>query len=166
MKSAFYTVGLAALLTWTVPCLAGIADSPLPVLVAGQTTQFLYSVPGVISSGGLGTYFSCTSVDTAPIQVCVEIFGFAGGAAISNDCSLTSLSVPPGGTEIFGTISPAGISIQSNLAPGAVSRGSARILATSKKLVCTAFIADVSSAPPTSMAELAIIAKLKQKAEN
>ena len=29
---------------------AGIADSPLPVLVAGQTTLFLYSVPGVEAS--------------------------------------------------------------------------------------------------------------------
>jgi hypothetical protein len=145
---------------------AGIADSPLPVLVAGQTTLHLYSVPGVINSAGLGTYFSCTSTDTTAVQVCVEVFGFAGGAPISNDCSMTSLSVPPGGTETFGTSAPVGISIQSNLGAGAISRGSARILATSKKLVCTAFLADVGNAPPTSMTYLTVIAKLKQKAAN
>ena len=37
---------------------AGIADSPLPILSAGQTTFHLYSIPGVIAGGGLGTYFS------------------------------------------------------------------------------------------------------------
>jgi hypothetical protein len=47
-----------------------------------------------------------------------------------------------------------------------MSKGSARILATSKKLACTAFIADAGNSPPASMAHLTIIAKLKQKAAN
>src|SRR5437899_12887509 len=81
---------------------AGIADSPLPVLSAGATTVHLYSVPGVISSGGLRTYFSCTSTDTATMQVGVELFGAAGGAAI-NDAVATSLSVATGATVRFGT---------------------------------------------------------------
>src|SRR5438128_3822081 len=82
---------------------AGIADSPLPVLTAGATTFHLYSVPGVISGGGgeLKTYFACTSTDTATMQVGVEIFGTAGGAPI-NDATMTSLSVLPGATVIFG----------------------------------------------------------------
>jgi len=153
-------LGLAA-----APAFAGIVDSPLPELVAGETTYHLYSVPSVISSGGLGTYFGCTSLDTATMQVCVEVFGGAGGAPISNDCSSTSLSVAAGATVIFGTISPAGISISSSLGAG-ISRGSARILATSKKLTCTAFLADVFNAPPASMTYLTIIAKTKQKAAN
>src|SRR3989442_10235721 len=57
------TLSLAA-----TTALAGIADSPLPVLSAGATTFHLYSVPGVISSGGLRTYFSCTSTHTATMQ--------------------------------------------------------------------------------------------------
>src|SRR5205814_9615357 len=87
--------------------LAGIADSPLPVLTAGATTLHLYSVPGVISGGGLRTYFSCTSTDTATMQVGVELFGFAGGGSI-NDAVATSLSVIAGGTVIFGTGAAAG----------------------------------------------------------
>jgi len=46
------------------------------------------------------------------------------------------------------------------------SKGSARILATSRKLACTAFLAEPFNAPPTSMAHLTIIAKTKQKAAN
>ncbi len=144
--------------------LAGIADSPLPVLIAGKTTLHLYSVPSVVSSLGLGTYFGCTSTDTAAMQVGVELFFPAGGAP-ANDAVATSLSVAPGATVIFGTGAAAGISISSNLG-GSFSKGSARILATSKKLVCTAFVADTGNAPPTSSWQLTIIKKTMQKAAN
>src|SRR5712692_3287226 len=83
------------------PARAGIADSPLPVLSAGATTFHLYSVPGVIRSGSLGTYFSCTSTDTTTMQVGVELFAAPGGAP-GNDAVATSLSVAPGATVIFG----------------------------------------------------------------
>ena len=73
MNWTLCAVGFAALCaTWTAPAAAGIANSPLPVLSAGATTFHLYSMPGVISSGGLRTrlrtYFSCTSTDTATMQ--------------------------------------------------------------------------------------------------
>jgi len=41
-----------------------------------------------------------------------------------------------------------------------MAKGSARILATSKELACKAFLADTGNAPPTSMAQLTIIAKI------
>ena len=143
---------------------AGIADSPLPVLTAGATTFHLYSVPGVIAALGLGAYFSCTSTDTATMQVGVEVFPAPGGAP-DNDAAATSLSVAAGATVMFGTGAAAGLSIDSNLGGGGVSKGSARILATSKKLACTAFIADAGNAPPTSMVYLTIIKKTKQKGD-
>jgi len=152
-------------LTLTRTVSAGIADSPLPVLSAGATTLHLYSVPGVISYVGLATYFACTSTDTAAMQVGVEVFDDPGGAPI-NDAAATSLSVGPGATVTFGTSAAAGISVSSNLGTGnLIRKGSARILATSKNLACTAFVADVSNAP-TSGWQLTIIAKLKQKAAN
>src|SRR2546428_3099836 len=130
MKRTLGAVGLAALCaTWTAPAVAGIADSPLPVLSAGATTFHLYSVPGVIAGGGLETYFSCTSTDTATMQVGVELFGEAGGAPF-NDAAATSLSVIAGATVRFGTGASAGLSIDSNLG-GLFSKGSARVLATS-----------------------------------
>src|SRR2546425_264056 len=165
MKPTLCALGLAALCaTWTAPAAAGIADSPLPQLLPGATTFHLYSVPAVIRSAGLGTFFACTSTDTATMQVGVEAFGTGGGAP-ANDAVATSLSVAPGAMVIFGTGPAAGISIDSSIGFGA-SRGSARILATSKKLACAVFMADTGNAPPTSMAQLTIIAKLKQKAEN
>lgn len=42
------TVGLCLTAT---PAIAGIADGPLPVLVAGKTTFHIYSVPGVMRAG-------------------------------------------------------------------------------------------------------------------
>jgi hypothetical protein len=157
---------LVAVLTLAAaPAFAGIADSPLPVLQAGATTFHLYSVPGVIDSAGLGTFFSCTSTDSATMQVGVEIFYSPGGAA-GNDPVATSLSVGPGATVIFGTSAAVGISIYSNLGVGGLSQGSARILATSKKLICTAYIADLGNAPPATAWQLTIVAKLKQKAAN
>lgn len=147
------------------PILAGIADSPLPELLPGAKTLHLYSVPGVISQTGLGTFFSWTSTAASAVQVGVEVFGAAGGAAI-NDPIASSLSVGPGATVTFGTQSAFGISIDSHLGPGPVSKGSARILATSKSLICTAFMADGANVPPASGWPLTIIAKTKQKAAN
>src|SRR5438876_2161920 len=93
-------LGFCALVAKSV--LAGIADSPLPVLTAGATTVHLYSVPGIINNGVLATFFACTSTDTATMQVGVELFFSAGGAP-ANDAAATSLSVAPGATVIFGT---------------------------------------------------------------
>src|SRR5438093_3558355 len=120
MKRTRLLMGLAALvlpIAAGTRARAGIADSPLPVLSAGKTTLYLYSVPGVIAIGDLGTYFSCTSTDTAPMQVGVELF-FGPGGAPANDAAATSLSVGPGATVIFGTGAAVEISIDSNLGGG------------------------------------------------
>jgi hypothetical protein len=163
MKATLFTVALAALLTRSVPSVAGIVDSPLPELVPGEPTYHVYSVPSVVASTGLGTFFGCTSTDAATMQVGVELFGGPGGAPF-NDAVATSLSVAPGATVIFGTGAAVGISISSNVG-GFFSKGSARILATSRKVVCTAWVADTGNAPPTSSWQLNIVAKTKQKGD-
>lgn len=157
-------------LAWAlaIALLAGSAgaqiNSPPPPLM-GQPSYHLYSVPGVISSFGLGTYFSCTNVTSANIRVGVETFAGPGGPG-TNDPSATSLDLGAGATVIFGTTSAAGISISGSLGAGILSKGSARILATeSKGIICTAFIADNGNAPPTSMADLKVVKKTKQKGD-
>jgi hypothetical protein len=152
-----------ALCLIAAPALAGIADSPLPVLVAGKKTLHLYSVPGVIANSLLETYFSCTSTSSTTMQVGVELFGPPGGGPY-NDAAATSLSVEPGATVAFGTQGAAGIGINSIL-NGHFSKGSARIVATSRKLACTAFVADPANAPPTSAWQLTIIKKTTQKGD-
>jgi hypothetical protein len=160
-------VGIALSCLFSSPAFAGIVDTPLPTLVPGETTLHVYSVSGVGGGGGgiFGTYFSCTSTDTATIQVGVEVFGNLGGGP-ANDVVATSLSVAPGQTVLFAAGGGAAgiINVQSNLGDGGVVLGSARILSTSKKLVCTAFLADRLNVPP-SMVYLTIVAKTKQKGQ-
>jgi hypothetical protein len=159
---------LCAIVLWALgagPAGAGIVDTPLPVLLPGKPTLHLYSVPGVVNSGGIGTFFACTSTASATMQVGVEVFPPPGGGPI-NDAMATSLSVEPGASVRFGTSSAVGIVIGSNLGTGPISNGSARILATSKSLICTAFVADTTTAPVASGWQLTIVAKTKQKAAN
>ncbi len=149
---------------------AGIADSPLPVIQTGATTQLLYSVPGVIEdNNNLSTFFVCTSTDTVAQEVAVECFGTSGGAPY-NDATTEKVSVVPGATVRFGTHAPAngvlgggGVDVVTHCS---LATASARILSTSKKLVCTVFVADRVNDPPSTSWQLTIIAKLKQKAAN
>lgn len=138
-------------------------NSPPPTLM-GQPSYHLYTVPGVTTSG-METFFACTNVTSANIRVGVEIFGFAGGAAF-NDASASSVDIAAGGAALFGTSPTVWVSISSDLAPGPISKASARILATANKgIICTAYLADPGNYPPTSMADLAVVAKTKQRGD-
>jgi hypothetical protein len=168
MKRTLCAAGLVALGIAVTPAAAGIADSPVPLLM-GQKAQVLYSVPGVINAGSLGTYFSCTSAAKTPSIVAVEVFQDSGGAPL-NDASATSLSVPPGATVMLATEDAVGFVEDSflldPLSPPAIAKGSARILSTSTSLICDAFVSDAVHTPPVSMRYLTIVAKTKQKAAN
>jgi hypothetical protein len=121
-------------------------------------------VTGVINDF-LGTFFSCTNVDSAAVPIGVEVFGPAGGAA-ANNAATSAINVAPGATVMFGTQTAAGVTVDAVLNPRNVTKGSGRIVATSKKIVCTTFVADTNANPPTSAYELTIIAKTKQQAAN
>jgi len=84
---------------------------------------------------------------------------YATGGLPANNALGDSIDVGPGVTVMFGTSQAVALAINSELNAGPIARGSARILATSKKLVCTAFLAGTNTAPPTSMVELTIVGK-------
>jgi hypothetical protein len=138
--------------------------SPPPPLM-GQPSFHLYSVPGVISDvGAIGTFFACSNTTDSSIRVGVEVFGPPGGSA-SNDPSGSSLELGPGVSVIFVTQPAAGFNVNSILGSSG-SKGLARILATkSKGIICSAFLADRLNSPPTSMADLTIVKKTKQKGD-
>lgn len=173
--STFIRASVAALALTTLTATAvqalGIADSPLPALLAGKTAVHLYSVPEVIQGGNISTFFRCTSTDTAPQQVGVEVFSRFGGPPC-NDAAAESVSVLPGATVRFGTPQPVndvlgGLAVSSTIGcGGAANGGAARILSTSKKLVCSAFAGDRINTPPATSWQLTLIAKTKQKAAN
>jgi hypothetical protein len=155
------------LLAAAFACIATAAqaqiNSPPPTL-QGQPSFHLWSVPGVISSGGLATFFSCTNTTGAPIRVGIEVFGPGGGGA-ANDPSATSFNVAAGGTVLFGTDVAAGLSVNGPLG-AALPEGSARVLATAKSgIICSAFLADKGNAPPTSMTSLTVVKTTKQKGD-
>ena len=136
-----------------VACFALLASSPAtarasvldpPPLLQGEKALALFSVSGVVTAGGLGTYFSCTSTSTVPIRVSVEVFNETPGSTI-NDPSAVSVSVAPGNTVMFATQNESASFCSAQLltpSPVFLPLGSARILSTSKSLVCTAFLAD------------------------
>jgi hypothetical protein len=93
------------------------------------------------------------------MQVGIEIFTSAGNPI--GDVVGHSLTVGPGATVLSGTRATGIPGVDSDLGVG-ISKGSARILATSKKLACTAFLAVTLSTPPSSMVSLTIIKKTKQ----
>lgn len=129
----------------------------------GQQSFHIWSVPGVIDTGGIATFFACTNTTDAAIRVGVEVFGPAGGAAI-NDPSATSLNVAPSATVLFGTGGAVGLSVSGTLGAGIISKGSGRVLATvSKGIICSAFLADPNNDPVTSMSALTIVKKTRQK---
>jgi hypothetical protein len=152
---------VAALAFVAVPALAGIVDTPVP-----KGTKLLYAVPGVMNTvSGFGTFFECTNVDKGTATIGVEAFGAAGGAPL-NDFGATSLSVAPGATVMIGTRdgTPGGFVLDQNLAlVTTVTKGSARILATSTKFLCTAFVVDAISFSISW--PLNIAAKTKQKGD-
>jgi hypothetical protein len=150
---------IAALFLMLSPAasLAGIADSPIPAPFA----YHLFSVTGVINDAGTNysTYFLCTSTSTSPQTVGVELFAAAGGGPVNN-AATTALVVGPGATVGFGTAGEAFVDV--SLAAGVFPKGSARILSTSKSLICTAFLKDFSNG---SVGYLAVVKKTKQKGD-
>ena len=142
------------------PAHAGVVDSPLPA----PFTQHVFTAPGVRTDQLLAPFFSCSNLDAVPVTVGVELFGWAGGGPY-NDAAATSLSIAPGATWTFRTSFGVWFSASSDLGGAGMGSGSARILATSKKIACTAFIADNTSVPPASAWQLTIIKQKKQKGD-
>jgi len=151
---------------------AGVVDSPLPVLQPGASTQHVFTVPGVIKNNNLETVFICTSLDTVgTASIGVEVFAAAGGPPL-NDVSTPNLdgaeSVGPGETATIATGSTVALhedEIIDVLVPASVKNGSARIVSTSKKITCSAFVVDELNDPPNVLGALSVISKKKQKGD-
>jgi hypothetical protein len=124
----------------------------------------LFTVPGVVNAGALGTFFACTNDDTVAQSVGIDIFGQGGSQLVVATSNAVSLS--PQATILFGTQTALGLTIDGPaFNPGIITKGSARILSTTKKIACTAFVADTNGTPPVSMTNLTIAYKGKQKGD-
>ena len=127
--------------------------------------SWTYSVPGVINNGTIATFIACTNGNTTSVTVGVEIYQADG--TLLNTASTTAISVGPNATVLFGTTAsnPATLAIDANLAPGAVTKGSAHIVTSGTKIFCSAFLADPTGNPPVAMTTLSIIKKASQRGQ-
>jgi hypothetical protein len=162
MRTALHVLAALAAIFCGKTAAHGQINSPPPALM-GEPSFHAYSVP-LVQTGGDRVFILCTNTTDAAIRVGVEGFPRLGGGPI-NDASASSVSIAPGGTALFGT--PAvGFSVDSTVTFGGIPVGSARVLATdSKGIICTAFVADVGNDPPTSMVQLNVFRKTKQKGD-
>ncbi|MFQ5667539.1 MAG: hypothetical protein ACE5I7_14100 [Candidatus Binatia bacterium] len=176
-RSAFVDLGLPVLLAvlfyfYGGPLSAGVADSPLPTLQTGARTREVFIVPGVVKDNQIETEFSCTSLEKAKtITIAVEVFPATGGSPL-NIAGLPALEgalpVPPGATVTIATGTTVGIHedlLIAGLGPASVRNGSARIVSTSKKIACSAYLVDCLNTPPNSMTALTVIGKTRQKGD-
>jgi hypothetical protein len=164
----FVTCGalLAALVLTPIagPARAGLLD-PIPV-VNGHKLKTIYTVTGVTAgTGGLETVFFCTSVDKKEVLVAIQIFDYDN--ALLNDVTTADNGVDtiePGESSSMETNSVAAIDEDVTITPtDDANHGSARILASSSKIICSAHLISATGTPPTSMTTLPVFKKTKQK---
>lgn len=152
------------------PAVAGIIDTPLPILPNTVTqSQLAYIVTGVVdNNASIATAVFCTNLDTVDGEIAVQVFNW-------NDAPLNDVTVNTNGSYPFlsgNTVTIVTSSVASlnedetlTLAGGYADTGAARILSTVKKLVCTAQVIDRINTPPTSAVQLPVFRKGKQKGD-
>ena len=158
-----HTVAFVAVLTLAaVPAVAGIIDTPVP-----QGFKLVYSVPAI--SGTMvppngRPVFTCTNTHKSEITVGVEVFTSLGGPPAGNP-EAARLTVPVGATVSWGMGAPFSFAINKELGVAfGNGKGSARIVATSSNVMCTAYLVDYDDGMP--VLNLTIVGKTKQKAAN
>jgi hypothetical protein len=141
MKRKLYA--LLATLTLT----AGVTAMLLTTIGSGtaEATGVTYSVPGVIGTSTLATYFFCTSTALAPQNVTFAVQNNTGTTTESD-----TIQIDPHTTSLFYTLD-AGFG------------GFAQISSTSSSLICAAMVVDSQHNPPNSMTELPVIKGVRQK---
>ena len=141
---AIVVIAWALAFAWVSSSLGGVADSPLPSL-GGPTTQFLFTVPGVMKVGNLDTEFTCTSLSRASFKFAVQLFASTGGDPV-NDVTTGNgaATLAPGATQTIATGSTAGVheDVIMTFTGTPLRNGSARIVSESRAIACTAYVVD------------------------
>jgi hypothetical protein len=148
------------------PAAAGISDDPPPTL-NGEETKHIYSVTAVTSlTNDLETVISCTSVEkTRPVRVGVQVWS-SSGATLLNDVDATDLLLSPGDTQVWVTNDNAARFAEDEdlVISTMVNHGSARVIATSSKIVCAAFLVNRLGTSDV-LTSLPVFKKVSQKGD-
>jgi len=161
----------------------GPLNTPLSPFTDGSLGKYLWTVPGVIKKQGFVTDFTCTNLDApgTAADIGVEIFDETGtrlndvSAVPPSGCNGAMLGVPAGHTVTISNGATVQFHEDCIIAVAGGTSGSARILSTSSKIVCSALIADsknvvlTTGGSPTgvspSVAALKLIRKTKQQGD-
>ena len=149
----------------SLPTSAGIGDKDLPLL-NGQKTKLLYTVSGVTDTGVLATVFHCTSTERdggKTIELGIEVFDLFGNRANDVTAGEGVTFMSPGHTRTLSTQATVAFGNETDINTGTVAQGSARIIATSKNVLCSAMLVDAVNNAPTSMVMLPVFRATKQK---
>lgn len=139
-------IALTSVMAGASLSLAGVADSPLPVLTSGRSAALsLFIVPAVMKVQNLDTQFTCTSLTTTSFKFAVQVFA-ADGTGPLNDVTAGNgtATLASGATQTISTGSTAGLHEDVVISGVGTSlrNGSARIVSESKAIACTAYVVD------------------------
>ena len=160
LLTRLWLFGIFAVVASAAPAGAHVGNSALPKFADNKPSVLVSRFSGVVERTGLATVFLCTSLDTVPVHIGVEVFDAGGVLLNSVQGGMGAvLNVAPGGTATFSTAATAAF-LESSivLAPplNEVSQGSARVVATSGAVRCSAMLAAEGSTPPVSLSTLAV----------
>ncbi len=131
--------------------------SPLPPFSDGKASVHVVTFPGVMKRGQLQSLVMCTSIDTLPVNVGLQIFTIDG--SLQNDVTAgvgAILGVSPGQTVTFGTSTTAAY-LETTVVPTLNKmQGVGRVVASSDKVLCNAFIVDDLVSPPVTLGQIGL----------
>ncbi|HEY2387787.1 MAG TPA: hypothetical protein VGK30_12560 [Candidatus Binatia bacterium] len=156
MRAPFVVALIVTCLLPTVAA-AGVNDPP-PAALPNR----VFTVPGAIKTDKLDTVIACTDVDSASVSLKAQFYDQDG--TLMGSSGGPNFSINPGGSIHFATGNLAGIPLSVSFNVGQFY-GSARVVATSKKLICTGYVVDNASNPPAVMRTLPMIRGLAQKGD-
>lgn len=154
---SFIPLVAAVVLTVAGPAFAGVVDSPLPT-IAGHPTRHVFTVVGAMSNADVITTVQCTSLDAKPIRWGVEVFSYRGDQPVLVD----SPRLDPGHTLRVATGSDPGAAFTVSVPLSPLPR-SARIVANSNRIACSAEVRSRGSAAPGEARNLLVVRGLRQK---
>ncbi len=159
---------LAGMATTSTVMAASIADS-VPLLPGGVRARHLYTVPG-FSAGALAIVISCTSTEKTggkDVTWAVQFYNAnPAGPDLKNDVTAGEgvVTAVPGRNMAVSNVAVAGFGVIA-VTGGGIGPGTARILSTSRNLICAAYLIDPTNSPPTSITALPILSRTRQKGQ-
>ena len=155
LRGAFSCLPVAVLML-SRPALAGLGDTPLPTFSDSKSSVQILAVSGVVKRTPLDTEFICTSFDSVPVDIGVEVFDNAGALQNSVGADVGAvLNVGSGQTVTIGTAATAAFLETTTIPLASISQGSARVVASSINVSCNVLTVDNGVSPPNGLATLA-----------